>query len=219
MKLLAYIFFLIFSGWCSWGWGQPVGKGDDIAGKVVELAYPRSVRPDGSLVETGAADWTSGFFPTVLYRETKDRRYLEQAIRAAGYFISRIDSIPDHIPYWDFQDPEIPNSPRDASAAAVAASGMIELSRYAGAHYLEKARELLEELCSREYLAEGMKGGCLAGDEKVEYFAGGNMRGPRIGVNGEGVETQGGAGYFARSDLETPESGGVVVFFEWKAYA
>ncbi|MBS1602586.1 MAG: glycoside hydrolase family 88 protein [Bacteroidetes bacterium] len=87
---------------------------------------------------------------TVLYRETKDRRYLEQAIKAVGYFLCRTDSIPDPIPYWDFQDPEIPNAPRDASAAAVAASGMIGLSRYAGCRYLEKARRLVKELGSAE---------------------------------------------------------------------
>jgi|GEM_PF-92290 len=90
---------------------------------------------------------------TTLYRETKDRRFLEQAIRAADYFIRQTDKIADHIPYWDFQAPDIPNAPRDASAAAVAASAMIELSRYAGEKYLHKAEEMLESLCSDAYLA------------------------------------------------------------------
>jgi unsaturated chondroitin disaccharide hydrolase len=91
---------------------------------------------------------------TTLYRETHQKKYLDQAIKAADYFLSQIDKIPDHIPYWDFQAPDIPNSPRDASAAAVAASALIELSKYAaGHHYLEKAEQLLISLCSDKYLA------------------------------------------------------------------
>lgn len=90
---------------------------------------------------------------TVLYRETKDPRYLQQAIKAADYFIVQTDKIADHIPYWDFQAPDIPHAVRDASAAAVAASGMIELSRYAGEKYFYKAEEMLSSLCSDTYLA------------------------------------------------------------------
>jgi beta-xylosidase/rhamnogalacturonyl hydrolase YesR len=90
---------------------------------------------------------------TVLYRETKDKRYLQRAIKAADYFLSQTDKIADHIPYWDFQAPDIPHAPRDASAAAVAASGMIELSKYAGKKYFGKAVEMLASLCSDTYLA------------------------------------------------------------------
>ena len=36
----------------------------------------------------------------------------------------------DLIPYWDMRDPAIPNAPRDASAAAVMASGLYELATY-----------------------------------------------------------------------------------------
>ena len=34
------------------------------------------------------------------------------------------------MPYWDFTDPAIPHAPRDASAAAVVASALLELSTY-----------------------------------------------------------------------------------------
>jgi len=89
---------------------------------------------------------------TVLYRETGDKRYLERAVGAADYFIEQTDKIADHIPNWDFQAPA--DAPKDASAAAVAASGMIELSRYAGAKYFDKAEEMLRSLCSEAYLAQ-----------------------------------------------------------------
>ena len=34
----------------------------------------------------------------------------------------------DEVPYWDFVDPDIPDAPRDSSSAAIAASGMVDLS-------------------------------------------------------------------------------------------
>jgi len=98
---------------------------------------------------------------TTLYRETKDKRYLQRAIKTADYFIAQTDKIADHIPYWDFQAPDIPNAPRDASAAAVAASAMIELSKYAGKIYLHKAEEMLTSLCSDAYLVPATPGSYL----------------------------------------------------------
>lgn len=41
-------------------------------------------------------------------------------------FLERLPE--DGIPFWDFDDPAIPNTPKDVSAAAVAACGMLELS-------------------------------------------------------------------------------------------
>lgn len=93
---------------------------------------------------------------TVLYRETRDKKYLDQAIKAADYFLTQTDKIADHIPYWDFQSPDIPNAPRDASAAAITSSALIELSKYAGKNnrYLAKAKQLLVSLCTDQYLAK-----------------------------------------------------------------
>ena len=95
---------------------------------------------------------------TMLYRETGDPRYLATARRAADYFLTQTARIADHIPYWDFNDPGIPNVPRDASAAAVAASGLLELSKYvpkkAGKAYCQEATTMLRSLCSPAYLAE-----------------------------------------------------------------
>jgi len=98
---------------------------------------------------------------TVLYRETHDPRFLQRAILTANYFLKHTDKIPDHIPYWDFQAPDIPNAPRDASAAAVAASALFELSAYAGPHYREKAVQLLKVLCSPRYLAPAGSTDCF----------------------------------------------------------
>jgi len=91
----------------------------------------------------------------LLYRETHDPAFLAASTRAADYFLQHTATIPDHIPYWDFNDPAIPNAPRDASAAAVAASGLLELSKYAPkkAPYYAAATTLLTSLCTPTYLA------------------------------------------------------------------
>ena len=93
---------------------------------------------------------------TTLYRETKDKKYLDQAVKAADYFLMQTDKISDHIPYWDFQAPDIPNAPRDASAAAITASGLFELSKYVAKdkNYFIKAKQLLSSLTSDKYLAK-----------------------------------------------------------------
>jgi len=111
---------------------------------------------DESVWARGQAWAIYGF--TMTYRFTKDPRFLETARRAADYFIERLPS--DNIPYWDFQAPEIPNEPRDVSAAAICASALFELSSYVKepekkAAYLDRAKNILRSLCTAPYLAEG----------------------------------------------------------------
>ena len=61
----------------------------------------------------------------------------------------------DKIPYWDYNAPKIPNEPRDASAAAITASALIELSSYVKdkPEYFKMAETILKNLSSDEYLA------------------------------------------------------------------
>lgn len=93
---------------------------------------------------------------TMCYRETGDEKYLQTAQKLANVFISRLPN--DGMPYWDFDDPDIPNAPKDASAAAVAASGMLELSTYIKDHdlqakYKSAAIDMMTKLSSPEYLS------------------------------------------------------------------
>lgn len=62
----------------------------------------------------------------------------------------------DGVPYWDFNDPDIPKAYRDASAAAVMASAYIALDAVAdnGKDYLAIAERQLRSLASEEYLAK-----------------------------------------------------------------
>lgn len=90
------------------------------------------------------------------FRETKNPQYLEQAKKIANFFFTHPNLPADKIPYWDFNAPNIPNEERDASAAAVAASGLIELSQYDTENsekYLAWADEVLSSLSSKAYEA------------------------------------------------------------------
>ncbi len=83
---------------------------------------------DGSAWARGQAWGLYGY--TMCYRETKDKRYLEQAERIASFIMDHPNQPADAVPYWDYNDPTIPNTSRDASAAAVTASALYELSGY-----------------------------------------------------------------------------------------
>lgn len=122
----------------------------------------------------GAADssaWARGqswglYGYTMMYRETKDPAYLEQANKIAKFILNNPHLPADKVPYWDYDAPGIPNAKRDASAAAIMASALIELSTYtSGAlskNYFNTAAEILRSLSSPEYLASyGTEGGFL----------------------------------------------------------
>lgn len=67
---------------------------------------------------------------TMCYRETKLPEFLSQAENIANYIFTNPTMPEDMVAYWDFDTPGIPNEPRDASAAAVMACAMYELSMY-----------------------------------------------------------------------------------------
>jgi hypothetical protein len=87
---------------------------------------------------------------TMCYRETKDRSFLRQAEQIEGFIFNHPNLPEDLIPYWDFNAPGIPNEPRDASAAAVMASALYELSGYStnGKAYRAKADKIVENLAA-----------------------------------------------------------------------
>lgn len=112
---------------------------------------------------SNASTWSRGqawglYGFTMSYRETGDARFLATAEQLADWFIDHLPA--DGMPYWDFQAPGIPNEPKDSSAAAIAASGLLELSTLtndveARNRYRNSAAAMLAVLCSPAYLAEG----------------------------------------------------------------
>lgn len=90
---------------------------------------------------------------TVCYRETRDERYLKMAENIYNYLFNHPNMPADLVPYWDFDAPAIPNEPRDASAAAIIASALYELSTYKQNGFKETADKIVASLASPAYLA------------------------------------------------------------------
>jgi unsaturated chondroitin disaccharide hydrolase len=95
---------------------------------------------------------------TMTYRETGDERFLEIAKKMADYYIENLPE--DFVPYWDYQAPNIPDEEKDASAAAIAVSGLLELMTLVPdandkLKYQTTAYNILNSLTSQAYLAEG----------------------------------------------------------------
>ena len=108
-----------------------------------------------------------GFYGyVVMYRFTKEKKYLDQANKIAQFLLNHRNLPADKIPYWDFNAPGIPNELRDASAAAVMASGLLELAQYTNGknknEYIGTAEKMLRSLASPSYRAPlGSNGGFI----------------------------------------------------------
>jgi unsaturated chondroitin disaccharide hydrolase len=111
---------------------------------------------DSSAWSRGQAWGLYGY--TMMYRETKDKRYLDQAQHIAQFILNNPRLPKDMIPYWDFDATGDTTVLRDASAGAVAAAALLELSRYtsgtAATRYWTAGEKMLESLCSPAYLAK-----------------------------------------------------------------
>lgn len=90
---------------------------------------------------------------TVAYRYTQNELYLQQAMKIADFFFNHNNLPEDNIPYWDF-DVTDENAPRDVSAAAIAASGLLELLEYVpdqSEQYLEWAEQTITSIGTDKY--------------------------------------------------------------------
>jgi rhamnogalacturonyl hydrolase YesR len=119
---------------------------------------------DESAWARGQAWGLYGF--TATYRETKDPKYLDQANHIAQFILNHPNLPADKIPYWDFNAPDIPNALRDASAAAIICSALLELSGYVDEQqkkkYLSVAETILKNLSTDPYKASiGTNGGFI----------------------------------------------------------
>ena len=109
---------------------------------------------DESIWARGQAWALYGF--TMMYRETGREEFLVQAEKIARMLLPRLPH--DGIPYWDFSDPGIPFTYKDASAGAIMSSAFIELSTLTADKALASACQKMAEkqirtLASPEYLA------------------------------------------------------------------
>jgi unsaturated chondroitin disaccharide hydrolase len=93
---------------------------------------------------------------TMCYRETGKKEYLQLAENIANYILKHPNLPADLIPYWDYNAPNIPNAPRDVSAATLMASAFYELSTIIpekAKFYQGKADQIMQNL-SKNYQAK-----------------------------------------------------------------
>ncbi len=131
---------------------------DTKTGKILDQNTHQGFE-DGSAWARGQAWGLYGF--TVTYRETKDPKYLQQAIKIANFIMTHPQLPADKIPYWDYDAPKTDKTPRDVSAAAITASALYELSIFISKKekkkYLNWADAIMKSLKSPIYLAEAGK--------------------------------------------------------------
>ncbi len=140
--------------------------GQVIAKKTFQGAY------DESAWARGQAWALYGY--TMMYRETRDKTYLDFAKKIAGFILNHPNMPGDQVPYWDFDAPDFSADNklaaykfnRDASAAAILASALLELGLFTEgseqSFYIFKAEKMIESLSDKPYkAAAGTNGGFI----------------------------------------------------------
>jgi len=93
---------------------------------------------------------------TLMYRETGDKKYLKHAENISSFILNHPNMPKDMVPIWDYSGAKI-SKMRDASAAAILASGLFELSELSkenGSKYFKEGKKIIESLSSPKYFAE-----------------------------------------------------------------
>jgi unsaturated chondroitin disaccharide hydrolase len=134
---------------------------DDVSGERLR-AYTFQGAANESCWSRGQAWAILGFTATA--SATGKREYLELAERLADYFLFRLGN--DSAPYWDFDDPAIPNAPRDTSASAIVATALLDIAdlhpdSVAAETRRQQGVRLLEGLCSDHLALSGPQRGLL----------------------------------------------------------
>tara|TARA_R110002050_G_scaffold9730_8_gene34343 strand:- start:1885 stop:3108 length:1224 start_codon:yes stop_codon:yes gene_type:complete len=128
---------------------------DSINGQVLNRHTKQGLHDD-SRWSRGQAWGIYGY--TLMYRETKDKKFLDFAKKITDRYLGLLPE--DYIPHWDFDIDTSKDDDRDASAAAVVASSLLELSTYMedGAlqkKYYNSALKMLASLSSEKYSGVG----------------------------------------------------------------
>ena len=136
---------------------------DTITGKVIQKNTHQGYS-DASAWSRGQAWGLYGY--TMCYRETGIISFLYQAEKIADYILNHPNLPSDMIPYWDYDDPVMPERPRDVSAATITASALYELAQFLPAKkefYIHSAEHILSSL-KKGYASEpGKNKGFLLG--------------------------------------------------------
>lgn len=167
-------------------WAAANGGGDDlrrIAVSHADTTMRYHFRPDGSSYHVAVYDTLTGAFLrgvthqgyadnsmwsrgqawavygyTMVYRYTRELRFLTFAQKVTDIYLKRLRATSDDsVPLWDMDDPRGLRAPKDASAACVVASALLELSGYVsaekGREYRAAALAMLSDLSGKRYLS------------------------------------------------------------------
>lgn len=135
---------------------------DTLTGEVLDRATCQGFS-DNSTWARGQAWAVYGY--TMVYRETKDLKYLDAATKAADFYLKNLPE--DLVPIWDFNVGETGYTPegtsyavgfqeklKDASAAAIVCSALFELGELTNKQsYIDLAIKMLKSLSSPTYRA------------------------------------------------------------------
>lgn len=129
---------------------------DTETGKVVQKNTHQGYSDDSAWAR-GQAWGLYGY--TLTYKHTKNPIYLKQAQGIANFIMNNSSLPEDKVPYWDYNVPNSDKStPRDASAAAIAASALYDLSTFVSNDksktYKNLADKIMSSLSSSDYLAK-----------------------------------------------------------------
>ncbi|VXB89486.1 glycoside hydrolase family 88 protein [Maribacter litoralis] len=123
---------------------------DTVSGNVIDKVTHQGYN-DSSSWARGQAWGIYGF--TMCYRYTNNPVYLEQAEKSAEFYLKHKNLPNDGIPFWDFDDPSLPNALKDVSAATVVASALVELASFTNKSlYSDYSKLVLRTLKSNEYI-------------------------------------------------------------------
>jgi unsaturated chondroitin disaccharide hydrolase len=128
---------------------------DDQTGQPVWRGTAQGLSDDSTWAR-GQSWAVAGF--TAAYGETRDPALLEAARRAAGWTLAHLPA--DGVPWWDY---DAPGTQRDTTAAAILASGLLDLARLDPdpehrATWRAGGLHTLRSLVSPRYLARGTGG-------------------------------------------------------------
>lgn len=160
---------------------------DSVTGKVLNKQTCQGYS-DNSTWARGQAWGIYGY--TMIYRETRDVRFLDAAKGMADFYMNHQNLPEDKIPYWDFNvnqkgfTPDWkynPNQlsyiPRDVSSAAIVSSALFELSGHLGKNgeaYKNFAISTINTLSTAAYLADTNTNGYFILKHSVGSFPHGN---------------------------------------------
>ena len=142
------------------------GDGSTVHEGIFDLETGEFLRESTHQGLRGDSSWARGLawslygFGTA-YRYTRDRRFLETAELNADYYV---DSTPLHgVPPNDFDATAGPHRQPESSAAAIAASGLLDLASFTPVRaksrlYRDTALQILDTLTGDEYLGRSTPG-------------------------------------------------------------